>query len=256
MKNTIRRLLFIACLSISLHFVGGAVAHDRVESLRFVSAMSEGNFTTRFQVKVMKEAMRRNGLDCTLTFADPAHSVDMMRQGVVDGELLRRDEFNDAGRLQEYVKIDAPIMSLEWFAYIRSGNVLPGSWEDLIALGGPVGFRNGCTFSEVNVRSRLPERLVRSFDEHEQGFEALKNGDIAAYIMYDRYHAKEIMESKRFMHSVFLRSDVLGRALMTSYLHARHKELAPTLAKTIRQMESEGLCEKYLAEIMLTRSTQ
>lgn len=213
-------------------------------------AVEKSTFIAQFHNKTLVEAFRRNGLTCEIVMVPDLQTLsEMVDEGVLDGDTRRVKNFAKNGEHPGYVRIDESVFSLEIRPYSQSEYPIE-SWSDLGRPGLTLGYIKGSEFVEHSLEKHAPQTPARRYDSRLEAIRALRDGEVQIVIIANQYLAREILQLEEFQDSGIYELPALAKIDIYSYFYREHEDLAPVIAKTLRQMKKDGTIQKFLMEGM------
>ena len=161
--------------------------------------------------------------------------------GKVDGEMSRVGGMQK--RYQNLIPVPEKIMDMEFVVYSKLPIDLTAGWNSLA--NRTVAYINGWKILEKNVPGSAE---VTKVSNPEQLFTLLKN-DRTDYIIYIRWSGNYLLREMQ-LHNVSLQLPALVKKEMFIYLHSKHRDKIPGLARSLAAMKNNGeykrLVEKHL----------
>jgi ABC-type amino acid transport substrate-binding protein len=102
---------------------------------------------------------------------------------------------------------------------------------------------------EDNLISLIDAPKLFGVDSIEIGFRALLNQRLDVYISASQFDAWNALQEKEFQGQPLVEAGTVTEFQLYPYLHKKHADLAPQLAKTINQMRAEGVLDSYFSQL-------
>lgn len=188
--------------------------------------------------RIMEEVFHRIGLEAEIVFTSTEKSLVDVNAGLLDGELNRV-----AGMEKEFphlLQVPEPNMTMHFVAFSKEDFQIDG-WESLCNVY--IGIVRGWKILEQNTTDFPHRTLVPSETEL---FTMLHKDrlDVALYSKLTGYAALEEMNYDEIVH---LEPPLVSRK-MYLYVHERHSDLVPKIAKALRSIKDDGTYERIVAD--------
>ncbi|MCV2370505.1 hypothetical protein [Roseateles oligotrophus] len=206
-------------------------------------------FTGLWERLVYAEAFKRMGVQLEMVVA-PLKRIEMMlERGEIDGETMRGPAY---GALHpELILVDLPLMPVLYGFYALNPVAGLARVEDLRSANFRGAYRRGVIYCQNALSPLMPTRRLDAVTTVKQGIGMLQAGhadffcDVNMGILNHEYSAAGRSVPK--LQKLF---DISAPVSNGGYLHAKHAVFGMALAVTLKQMEKEGLFEKYRLETM------
>ncbi len=247
-RSLFAALVTAACL---LLFVSPPAASDPNAPTRkrivFSTSFPEDMAQFDFYNKMYTEAFRRLDYDFKLVALPVMRSLVDADSGVTDGEIARIAAFKDNGAYPNLITVPEPIDTVKAEIYAPASNTESSfdSWESLAALRDSdvvIGHSRGFRAAELALRRYLNPKNIHTTASGEQSCRMLAGGRLDFIIEPDGVIDHLVAKGK--CNGDAIRSiGVLGILPIFPVLNKRHADLAPKLARVIREMKDEGLLQ-------------
>lgn len=187
---------------------------------------------------VLREAYRRLGLEMRLELMPLRRARHLLQRGELDAELLRAPVYFDS--TPEALRVDAVVVELGFWAHRRKPCPMRVTVDELRQLR--VVYPRGVAVIET----LLPPQALVPAAWGSDMFQMLLRGR-ADYSLSLGTPAALAVQERQAPELCRVPEPVLMQKLYHA-LHRRHAELAPRLAKVLRQLHAEGLPQRLLAE--------
>jgi len=188
-----------------------------------------------FMDEVATEAFHRIGIRLETTRLPAERGLKSANSGLEDGEMSRVAGLDKI--YKNLVRVPEKIMDWEFVAFAYNPISLEQGWSALS--GKSVAHINGWKILEKNVPA---EAEVTRTAGAESLFKLLRKKR-TDFILYERWGGHYKLE-KLAMTDVQRCAEPLIVKKMYIYLHKKHKELVPKLAKAMAAMKADGSYEK------------
>ncbi|WBF66134.1 transporter substrate-binding domain-containing protein [Desulfovibrio subterraneus] len=179
---------------------------------------------------IVKEAYRRIGADIELVTLPGERALVMANRGDVDGELARVPLI---GKLYpNLLPVPVPLGSYDGVVFAHDFVPPVQSWEDLRKYR--IGVEIGVKFAETGTKGMD----VVLFGDRRKMFEMLELGRIDVVV-----HLRETGEAELRalgLKDVHAQEKPLTTLVMYHYVHRRHADIIPQLAKALEEMKQDG----------------
>lgn len=211
------------------------------------TSQAEDTYSGKLQRRIYREAFRR--LDVPLEFSVmPLQRLTISTdQGVVDGDVARVASYGASH--PELVRVDEPVYDVVWALFSTNTAFELDSLAALSSKGWRATYLRGVGICERALKPLLPPDRLSDVTSDAQGFSMLKLGRTEVHCTAD-LSALTLQYTPEFRDVDILHKVVeIGVFPLHAYLLRRHADLAPRLAAVLRQMRTEGLIDRYRAEV-------
>lgn len=249
MLTTYRNLPLVGWISVLLLSLSasGSLAEPADDPAPFVMALASEpseSITMTWYVKVISEAFRRLDIDLRLEVYPPSRASRLLDNGVVDGEGLRPVGYED--RHPAAVRVDELMFTVIFAAAVTRSDIELQSLNDLKDKNYRVEYVRGTEPLDEMLSAVVNQGHLSPISEAGHGLRKLAAGRSEVFI--DFPGRIEALAAAPDMKSAGIRVIILPEQVnIYPYLHARHAELAPRLARVLRDIREEGLFEDYMA---------
>ncbi len=198
------------------------------------------------------EAFKRLGIKFILKTYPLARCSEEVNLEQVDGEVGRIYEFTANGTNPNHLRVEATSLTWETVIYAVKANLKVESWQSLKTNNYRVGYPRGNKRAGDMLTGLIaPDKLVVVDEGDEQGFKMLLADRFDIFIANGGKYTNEVMlQTVAFKGKGIYETGVLETMPLYPYLHKKYATLAPKLAATIKEMESEGLMKQYAQDII------
>lgn len=238
------RSWFALCLVLFLALWNSeSIAQEEHPRLVMVFPEEPDNALSRWLRLSYEDAFRRLGYTLVYRHYPAPRCTLLARTGAVDGELGRIHSYGD--QYQSLVRVEDSPFATRVVAYATNPTLKVNGWESLRNRSLRVMYLRGIKISEDNLPRVVSPFNLRVADSVHDGLRSL----IAGYA--DLYVDEEISSLSALRHLQNTRdipvhtAGVLDSITLYAYMAERHRDLAPRLAETLRQMIREGRIEEY-----------
>jgi len=228
---------------ISIFFVMiaiSAVAENKI--MTFSTHVRESSVVYNTTFALMEEAFRRIGFGFTLKTYPGKRALIQCNTGKTDGEAHRIYGITDNGKYPNLVRIPEIQQIIYNYAYASYKINLDNGWEDLAPY--KVAVQSGSVFL-TNMSEKYAKNTYE-LTETIQLFRYLEAGR-ADIVLFTPVGAHLILEMEEFKNTKIRKIEPPLTALpIYAYLHKKHRELAPKVAKTLHEMKMDGTYQKLI----------
>lgn len=190
---------------------------------------------TGYEDRIVAEAFRRIGVLVRLVQLPSERALQNANNGIDDGNFPRIAGLSDA--YPNLVMVPEAMSTFPCAAFTRDPDLQVATWADL--RGRQVAYVYGWKLVERNIAGVEHIQTVR---DQEALFALLDKGR-AEIVLADLHTGREIIRRNGYT-GVRALVPPLASPLMYIYLHKRHADLVPRLAKALREMKSDGSLER------------
>jgi polar amino acid transport system substrate-binding protein len=186
----------------------------------------------------MQDAFARIGITVNLEWLPPERSLLNANTGISDGEAIRI-----AGLSEKYanlIQIPEKVHDCEFVAFSKI-NIPINGWDSLAPYD--VGIIRGHKICELNIKNSLSLTKV---DNTELLFLLLKNNR-ADVVVVERIFGMAML-TQLGLHDVAMLEPPLATQEFFLYLHNKHEDIAPRIARAIKEMKNDGTRERIYRE--------
>jgi polar amino acid transport system substrate-binding protein len=190
--------------------------------------------------RVIVEAYRRIGIPVLATTFPGARALIMSNSGLTDGEVFRR-----SGIQQEYsnlIMIPVPIIYLEGMAFTKNPQIQISEWQSLAPY--TIDLEIGIKWAE-KVTTGLNTQPVTHLS---QAFKKL-NLNRTDIVLASRIDGLQTIKQLNLKGIILLEPPLVSEPLY-HYLHISNSALVLQITAVLKEMEREGLMEKYASEAL------
>lgn len=196
---------------------------------------------TGFADYIIREALRRIGYKMRATQLPAERALKNANKGIDDGDMLRIAGLQ--GLYPNLIQVPESVMSIELMVFTKNHTNTVSKWDDLNPYS--VAYITGWKILERNV-SKFHE--VSKVKNVEQLFTILMK-DRVDIILYERWVGLGYMKSHQIT-GIKIHEPPLSKQLVYVYLHKKHKDIIPKLAKMIKEMKADGSYQRAYKDIL------
>lgn len=221
---------FIAITSTSL---------QAAETIVLSTHLTPGNFAYKSTEAILSEAFRRNGLVVKLKHLPGERALIEANTGVTDGEAHRIYDIAEIKKLDNLVRIPEVQQTIKDYAWSVNVQSLEDGWSSLKPYR--VGVIRGSVF--LTKMAKEHAKNVYEVPRYETLFKMLNGGRLDIVITapsrakkYEGDKIKKVEPALTFLP-------------IYTYLHKKHKALAPKIASALHEMKTDGSYNKLLSDL-------
>ena len=197
---------------------------------------------TGFMDEIAGEAFRRIGYRLETVQLPAERGLVNANHGKVDGEMSRVKGLDR--RYQNLLRVPEKIMDWEFVGFSHDKISLEKGWSDLAMKS--VSHINGWKIFEINVPANAE---ITKVGNAERLFGLLRR-DRTDIVLYERWGGQDLLH-KMNMHSVQMCQPPLAVKEMFIYLHKKHRNLIPRLAKALAAMKQDGQYQQIFSKFLM-----
>ena len=182
-----------------------------------------------------KEAFRRLGYQYISQVYPAKRSIYLVEQAKIDGLVHRVQLFE----LQHpmLIRVKEPIVSMNIAAYGMNPKLKINHWQDLQHRSYHINYWRNIEFIQQKLQAILPKSSLEAVNSSESGLRKLMIGRADIYMGVAS--VVDILRQQTEFKSI-KKLGVIQEVPLYPYLNQRHQELAPKLAKMLRQLKKEA----------------
>lgn len=196
---------------------------------------------TGFVDDIVRQALKEIGYNLKSVRLPAERALKNANTGVDDGDLLR------VGGLQKIypnlIQVPEPIIDIEFVVFSKDPNQKVSQWDDLKQY--TVSIITGWKFLERNITNSAELTKVKNVD---QLFSVLTKNR-TDNIVYSRWSGLGYIKQNN-IKNIHILHPPLAQKPMYIYLHKKHKDLVPKLAKALKEIKSNGNYKKSFDNIL------
>lgn len=201
----------------------------------------------KFFEMLYKEAFTRLDYEFSYQVLPMKRCSVMANSGKVDGEPKRYSDY--AKTYTNLIRVEEPIFVTNVYAFAKDKDFTIKSWDDVKGTSLYVDYVIGALQTEQALIERVKPKYLTGLKSVIQGLERLNVGRSDVFIDLE-VRTKPYLLTAKFKHSDIRIVGNLSSHNSYAYLHKRHSELAPKLAKAIREIKAEGLYDKLIIKTL------
>lgn len=238
-RYTITRLFIILALTISTTNISASS-----KQIAFAATVDKGPGLVLLK-KVYTEVFKRNGLLFTCKQYPAIRASYMANSGYSDGVLSRIYSYNTS--FPNLIRIEEPHLNGGFIAVGKSSLIDHNGWNSLAKTSYKVSYIRGVVGCEVNLPKVVtPENLI-IVNNISEGYKMLLRGAVDIFIGPELPIIRTL-HSNEYNRSGLRIIGIMQKYTSHAFLHKKHKELAPKISDTLKEIKEEGLIEKYMHE--------
>ena len=204
----------------------------------------------RLAIMTLTEAFSRMDYTFTAENLPNKRVIHLMDTDRIDGDVIRIFDFNKANEHPNYVRINENTVFSHWGAFVTDSTIKIDSWADLKKGNYRVGYLAGIKLSEQNLIGLIDaEKLIVQSKSNLNGLRQLIENRIDVYVFAGYKNVGFDFSTVELQEKEIYLAGELEVVPSYPYLHKKHKELAPILEQTIRDIKNEGLYDKFVKQI-------
>jgi ABC-type amino acid transport substrate-binding protein len=215
-----------------------------IDEVLFVGGAPLQNYQTSIIVRVLEEAFRRHNISFTAQHYPSARSLVISNSGEADGELHRNYKFHEVtgNKYPNLIRIESKMLTVSITAFAATPDIAVKTWDDLKPY--TVAYKRGRKNAEKQLSKVLPSEQILAMDTDEDALRMVVRGRVDLALG----NAPEIFVviSKNAELTDLVPVAQLSRTQTYSYIHKKHKVLAPVIAETIEDMKQDGTFQQIV----------
>ncbi len=228
--NLIVNLLLLLSLLLPL-----PVSSDSTATYTMAFPRSKNDFSRQLIEPVFVEAFKRAGAELNIISCPPLTCSIYVKQGKVDGELLRAMFYKH--KLPGLVAVDASIYSITFSAYSLKPLIMTRT-EDLAMPELRIGYMRGLFWLDNELRRIGKHNHVTRFDHWNTGINMLINDKLDVLLGIQHTIEHRLRENN---HNSVHRLMNLKTIPLYTFFNQEHKDFAKKMESVYREMKSEGI---------------
>ena len=201
----------------------------------------------KFFELLYREAFARLGYEFDYQVLPMKRCSVMANAGKVDGEPQRIGNY--AVTYDNLIRVEEPVFVTKVYAFARDPAIIITNWDSLTHTHYYVDYVIGALQTEQALLDRVPAPYLTGIKSVKQGLNRLNAGRSDIFIDLE-VRAQPLLQSRAFKTSGIVIVGTLSSHHSYPFLHKRHRELAPKLAATLKQLKSEGVYQQILHETL------
>ena len=201
----------------------------------FVTAEGGG-----FYGKLVKELFSRIDIDAKVIPLTSARAILNVNEGIDDGAIARTKGMEK--QYKNLIRVPGPIVKFQFVAYSLDKKIEVTNWDSF--KGYSVGIIRGWKIYENNVTNA---KRITKVTGAEQLFNLLLNGR-SDLILFE-YHRGTWWNNHMNAKAHLLGSPVAEKDMFI-YMHKKHAELVPKIAKALADMKADGSYQRIKDETL------
>ncbi|MFY8351130.1 substrate-binding periplasmic protein [Pseudoalteromonas sp. SSM20] len=169
----------------------------------------------------------------------------MVNSGKLDGEPQRYHDY--ANTYTNLIRVEEPVFVTNVYAFATNKNIKINTWDDFKGTSLYVDYVIGALQTEQALVTRVEDKYLTGLKSVTQGLERLHVGRSDVFVDLE-IRTKPHLQTIQFTNSRIRIVGTLSSHNSYAYIHKRHSELAPKLAKVIKEIKAEGLYDKLIAK--------
>lgn len=258
-KISIKNLIFITIVNVLFFVLSITVKADSsdvtnsIHSIKKISMVSskgtKDSYHGRLLNLIYTEAFKRLGIELEYEGYIAKRASWMSDSGMVDGELHRIRHYSD--KHPNLIRVEEPYFSIYLAAYGVDPTIRLNDWKSLQGTQYTVGHRKGVKICETELPKYLEINKIMTPISIKQGLRQVINKRADLFIDVQAITEDMIKSDDELKDSNIQRVGIMEEISTHSFLHKKHRSLAPKVSTVLKDMKKEGLIEKFkkMAEI-------
>lgn len=214
------------------------------EKIVMVTPLPNTEVIGRWVELIFIDAFQRIDLELEYKQYPPRRCGEMANAGQVAGELGRPDGYEEM--FPNLVKVEEPSLSVYYAAYSTAPDIRLDGWESLKGTNYKVEYLRGAARSAQELPALVKPENLSEVNEVIQGLKKLRAGRTDVFVVVaDMVDPLLATDSS---YSGIHEAGIMETVHMYPYLHKKHADLAPELAKALKALKEEGLIEQFQAQ--------
>ncbi len=228
--------LSVMLLTVLLHEGRRAVGQE-TQAFVLASSRPKDSHINLWWTMIFTEEFKRLGLELEVRSYPLARASYVADHGLVDCETIRVYAYVDAH--PNLIRIEEFTIPLRLVAYTGKSAVSGiDGWKSLKGTNYLAEYARGALVSETNLKKLLEPEQISSVTKGIQGLRKLAVGRTDIYVDDENVVLPEFNGHIKV-------AGIMDETPLHLYMHKRHADLVPKLAKTIKAIKEEGLIEQY-----------
>ena len=252
------RIFTLPALALGMMVLTAGLAVGQPENststIVLVSFREETSKAMRFVVLVQKEAFRRLGYETKFLFVPGKRASEMAENGLADGEMGRPETYGSPQ--SNLIRVEEDCGGQQVMAYTMDPDLKLNGWDSLRGTSLHVEYQRGMSTSMRNLVEIVRPELLSEVSTTEQGLKRLVLKRTDVYIDANM-GTTQVLQSADFQvfEQVYGKgarvqiAGTMGEISLYPWLHRKHADLVPRLAKVLREMKADGSFERYAKEV-------
>lgn len=221
--------------------VTNSLASDAPRRIVLVSGVDPEHPYLRKQIQFLDEVLQSLDYQLEVQQHQSAKCFVLSNSGQVDGEIWRICGVD--AEYKNLIRVPVSLWSHPELAFVKKDIELNG-WESLAPYR--VAFRAGTKVVENNIKGIVDNQVP--LDTIDEAFRQLAIGEVDV-VVSDNIVGTELLKSEKYRESgIRVVERPLDRALLFTYLHKKHSQFVPRLARAIAKAKRDGTYERIVGE--------
>ena len=230
-------ILILITSLLTTHFAQAAVLNFGItDSLPYSSVDGSG-----IADRIIKEALRREGIDAKFTIMPSERSLTNANEGIIDGEYIRIEGLQNT--YTNLIMVPESVCNYDFTAFSRDPGIKINGWKSLAPYN--VAFITGWKILEKNVEFSKSLTKVKNA---QILFDLLAN-DRVDIVLIEKEQGELLIKQQRLQNMHALQPPLATRK-MYLYLNKKHSALAPGIAQQLLKMKRDGSIARITAEVL------
>jgi hypothetical protein len=197
-----------------------------------------------FQKLLISEIYRRVGVKATIKYYPMKRCSYLANRGDIDGETERVYNYNTM--FPNLIRVESSTRAFTFAVYAGKPLHLAGEgWGMLKDTPYNVEYQRGVKKAQEKLTELVPSGNLSETNLVEHGIKKLITGRTDLFVTFEHW-IKTGLHTEEFRGHSIHQVGILEEAPLYTYLHKKHRELAPKAAEVLKQMKADGILETYL----------
>ncbi len=207
-----------------------------------VTTQSGNNTQPGFITRIEQEALRRLGYTLEYVHFPAERGLQNANAGIIDGDAIRVSGLDKI--YPNLIRVNEKIMDWEFVVFSKQDIKIDHGWDSLKPY--VVSIINGWKILERNIPKEATLTKVNSANQ----LFSLLDKNRTDLIIYERYRGLARIKN-RHSEDIHIIEPPLETRAMYMYLHKKHKDLIPQLARVLKEMKQDGTYNKITRETLV-----
>lgn len=233
-------MVFISLVILTSVLTIEAFANE--DEIVFVGNKEKENSAQKYLTLVYTEALERLGKKFVFKMVPGKRASAMTDTGKADAEITRIYEYGDSH--PNVTRVEEPHYSLAFVALTMDSSIKLEGWESLVGTDYVVEYRLGNKMANLNLPGVVKSNNLSTIGTVFHGLKKLVGGRTDIFVEAET-DVITILKTDEFKNAGIKIAGVMEKVNAYSYLNNKHKDLAPKLSATIKDMKETGLLKEY-----------
>lgn len=189
------------------------------------------------------EVFNRMGKQFELVVMPGRRVVQKVNRGIFDGDAVQKANFKNMGdrNTRNYVLVKEPVLEAKLVMLTqKETDVANPSWKAVNQ--GNAAFLRGSKHIKTKVKQPLPA------DSIKQMMSLLINGRVHSAVMFSSMALSYLNQHPELKEKVVVHTSALEEFQLHSFLHHKHRHLAPKLSAALKQAKADGTYSRIMSK--------